>query len=140
LTCKNQSAFFFFSSEVAKGLKRESYGFIFGFNTFLALLFQSILTLCVTDGVGLALDPQTQASIKRDWVFLLSLDINVRFYDSSRYMVDFLACWGRFFRLWRRIVSSSIDREYVFRRQFALDMFHAILPQGTTVQTRRCKI
>ncbi|XP_046445559.1 thiamine transporter 1-like isoform X2 [Daphnia pulex] len=51
------------SSEVAKGLKRESYGFIFGFNTFLALLFQSILTLCVTDGVGLALDPQTQFKI-----------------------------------------------------------------------------
>ncbi|KAK4036389.1 hypothetical protein OUZ56_028448 [Daphnia magna] len=48
------------SSEVAKGLKRESYGFIFGFNTFLALLFQAILTLCVTDGVGLALDPQSQ--------------------------------------------------------------------------------
>lgn len=51
------------SSEVAKGLKRESYGFIFGFNTFLALLFQAILTLCVTDGVGLALDPQSQFKI-----------------------------------------------------------------------------
>lgn len=49
---------------MAKGLKRESYGFIFGFNTFLALLFQAILTLCVTDGVGLALDPQSQVYMK----------------------------------------------------------------------------
>ena len=53
------------SAEVAKGLKRETYGLIFGFNTFLALLFQSILTIAVSDGVGLALDPQTQASIRK---------------------------------------------------------------------------
>ena len=76
--CTNKSNLFFFSCEVAKGLKRESYGFIFGFNTFLALLFQSILTLCVTDGVGLALDPQTQASMKRGICFFI-FDINVRF-------------------------------------------------------------
>lgn len=61
---------------MAKGLKRESYGFIFGFNTFLALLFQTVLTLCVTDGVGLALDPQSQVYMKPK--ITISTDFNVR--------------------------------------------------------------
>lgn len=51
------------SSEVAKGLKQESYGLVFGINTFLALLFQTILTLIVADSAGLALDPPDQVII-----------------------------------------------------------------------------
>ena len=51
------------SSEVAKELKQESYGLVFGVNTFLALLFQTILTLIVADQAGLALDPKTQVNI-----------------------------------------------------------------------------
>lgn len=54
-----------FSSEVAKGLKQESYGLVFGINTFLALLFQTILTLIVADEVGLALNQHDQVLINR---------------------------------------------------------------------------
>ena len=50
----------FHSSEVAKGLKQEAYGLVFGINTFMALAFQTILTLIVADSVGLALEPQDQ--------------------------------------------------------------------------------
>jgi solute carrier family 19 (thiamine transporter), member 2/3 len=50
----------FHSSEVAKGLKQEAYGLVFGINTFMALAFQTILTLIVADNVGLALEPQDQ--------------------------------------------------------------------------------
>ena len=48
------------SSEVAKGLKRKSYGLVFGINTFLALLLQTILTLIVVDKIGFALEPKAQ--------------------------------------------------------------------------------
>ena len=52
--------YFHNSSEVAKGLKQESYGLVFGINTFLALFFQTILTLIVADSAGLALSPPDQ--------------------------------------------------------------------------------
>ena len=45
---------------MAKGLNQESYGLVFGINTFMALLFQTILTLIVADNVGLALGPSDQ--------------------------------------------------------------------------------
>lgn len=48
------------SSEVAKDLRQESYGLVFGINTFVALFFQTILTLVVSDKAGLALEIQTQ--------------------------------------------------------------------------------
>lgn len=51
-----------YSSEVAKGLKQESYGLVFGINTFLALFFQTILTLIVADSAGLALEPTDQVT------------------------------------------------------------------------------
>jgi len=54
---------------VAKGLKQESYGLVFGINTFMALLFQTILTLIVADQSGLALGTKDQVLILK----LLSL-------------------------------------------------------------------
>ena len=51
---------FFFSFEIASHITQESYGLVFGFNTFLALLFQTILTATVADSAGLALDIRTQ--------------------------------------------------------------------------------
>jgi hypothetical protein len=54
-----------FSFEVARHICDDSYGLVFGFNTFLALLFQSILTLIVADDAGLALDPRTQVRTSR---------------------------------------------------------------------------
>jgi thiamine transporter 2/3 len=50
----------FVSSEVAQRISEDSYGLIFGINTFLALLVQTILTLIVADDVGLSLDERSQ--------------------------------------------------------------------------------
>lgn len=46
------------SSEVAKGLKRESYGLVFGINTFLAVTLQAVMTIIFISPVGLALGVQ----------------------------------------------------------------------------------
>ncbi len=63
---KFESVFLFsFSFEVARHICDDSYGLVFGFNTFLALFFQSILTLIVADDAGLALDPRTQVRTSR---------------------------------------------------------------------------
>ena len=50
----------FYSAEVAKHLTEDSYGLIFGVNTFLALALQSALTLIVVSegGLGLKIHPQ----------------------------------------------------------------------------------
>ena len=49
-----------FSFEIASNITQNSYGLVFGFNTFLALSFQTILTSIVADSVGLALPPRDQ--------------------------------------------------------------------------------
>ena len=41
----------------------SSYGLVFGFNTFLALLLQTLLTSVVADSAGLALPPRTQFQV-----------------------------------------------------------------------------
>ena len=51
------------SFEIASNITQSSYGLVFGFNTFLALLFQTILTTVVADSVGLALPPRDQVLI-----------------------------------------------------------------------------
>lgn len=54
----------FGSFEVARLISDDSYGLVFGFNTFVALFFQSILTLIVADDLGLALPPRAQVWTK----------------------------------------------------------------------------
>ena len=61
------------SFEIASSIKQDSYGIVFGFNTFLALGFQvfvyfslfsnvpqTILTTIVADRVGFQLEPRDQ--------------------------------------------------------------------------------
>ena len=48
------------SYEIARHINDESYGLVFGINTFLALAFQTVLTLVVVDDVGLALNIRDQ--------------------------------------------------------------------------------
>ena len=51
------------SFEVARSIRDSSYGLVFGFNTFLALLFQTTLTIAVADeAIGLALPPRQQGA------------------------------------------------------------------------------
>ena len=45
---------------MASRIQPDSYGLVFGVNTFMALFFQTILTLVVADDAGLALPPRTQ--------------------------------------------------------------------------------
>ena len=47
---------------MARSIGDSSYGLVFGFNTFLALLFQTALTVAVADdnALGLALPPRQQ--------------------------------------------------------------------------------
>ena len=54
------------SYEIASNVNQNCCGFIFGFNTFLALVFQTILTITVVDDIGLALCPRNQ--VKRSYV------------------------------------------------------------------------
>jgi len=51
------------SFEIASNITQNSYGLVFGFNTFLALSFQTILTSIVADSVGLALPPRDQFQV-----------------------------------------------------------------------------
>ena len=50
------------SAEVAKHLNDDSCGLIFGVNTFIALVLQTVLTIIVVDEAGLALESHTQVS------------------------------------------------------------------------------
>ncbi|XP_017083787.2 thiamine transporter 1 [Drosophila eugracilis] len=48
------------SAEVARNLQEESFGLVFGVNTFVALLFQSLLTMMFVTKTGFELDPVGQ--------------------------------------------------------------------------------
>lgn len=48
------------TAQIAEHLSRQRYGFVFGCNTFLALLIETILTAIVVDKAGLDVDVQTQ--------------------------------------------------------------------------------
>jgi len=73
------------SSEVAKGLKRKSYGLVFGINTFLALLLQTILTLIVVDKIGFALEPKAQFQVYGIYYVVLgALFLAMTAYNAGR--------------------------------------------------------
>lgn len=49
------------SSEISQRIQDDSYGLVFGLNTFLALAFQSIMTMVVvTSSIGFGLSPRNQ--------------------------------------------------------------------------------
>jgi thiamine transporter 2/3 len=59
--------FFFYVSfsssyQVAKEIRPDSYGLIFGVNVFFALFFQTILTVVVVEPAGLGLPPRSQVN------------------------------------------------------------------------------
>jgi thiamine transporter 2/3 len=81
------------SFEVARNLPSDSYGLVFGFNTFMALAFQSVLTLVVADDLGLALEPRTQVRAKLNQ-FELALCM-ASFVSSSWYTAGTGAAWAR---------------------------------------------
>uniref|UniRef100_A0A0A9Z2L1 Thiamine transporter 1 n=1 Tax=Lygus hesperus TaxID=30085 RepID=A0A0A9Z2L1_LYGHE len=58
------------NSEVAKTINPDSYGLIFGFTTFIALLMQSLLTIIVIEDLNL--DPKTQFLVYGGYFAVLS--------------------------------------------------------------------
>ncbi|XP_014218184.1 thiamine transporter 2-like [Copidosoma floridanum] len=61
------------SFEVAKHLSEDSYGLIFGINTFMALLFQSIMTYIVIDEQCLNLDIRSQFMVYGSYYIVLGV-------------------------------------------------------------------
>ncbi|KAH8420893.1 hypothetical protein KR222_008440 [Zaprionus bogoriensis] len=51
------------SAEVARNLQEDSFGLVFGINTLLALIFQSLLTIIVISETGFALNPVDQYTV-----------------------------------------------------------------------------
>ncbi|XP_037125828.1 thiamine transporter 1 [Syngnathus acus] len=58
--------------EIASSLDMQRYALVFGVNTFVALLLQSLLTLVVVDSVGLGLDIFTQFYVYGGYFALIS--------------------------------------------------------------------
>ena len=83
----------FLSFEVARSIKDSSYGLVFGFNTFVALLFQTALTLAVADDVlWPALPPRRQFVVYGAyWIaigvlFLAIFGVSVARLDGGGYL------------------------------------------------------
>lgn len=54
---------FNFRFQIAVSLSMERYALMFGFNNFVALLIQTVLTVTVVDSTGLGLDIGTQVKL-----------------------------------------------------------------------------
>ncbi|KAK6054025.1 hypothetical protein COOONC_08468 [Cooperia oncophora] len=55
-----------------KGLETASYGLVFGMNTFIALVLQSLLTLVVVSSVGFALAIRPQFLVYSGYHFVVA--------------------------------------------------------------------
>ncbi|VDM80523.1 unnamed protein product [Strongylus vulgaris] len=58
---------------LAHSLETASYGLVFGLNTFVALVLQSLLTLVVTSSFGLALSIRPQFVVYSGYHFVVSV-------------------------------------------------------------------
>lgn len=67
------------SAIVAQNLSDDSFGLIFGINTLLALILQTILTLVVVTDTGLGLDPRAQYIVYGSYFIVLALIYVVTF-------------------------------------------------------------
>lgn len=57
------------SAEVAKGLKEESYGFIFGIVAFTAVILEAIITIIIVSEIGFGLLPRGQVNFIKKYLF-----------------------------------------------------------------------
>lgn len=72
----------YFSAEVAKHLEDDSFGLVFGINTLIALLLQTILTVTVVSEEGLSLTVFEQYTVYAVYFFVLSAIYLVAFIYS----------------------------------------------------------
>ncbi|XP_035712504.1 thiamine transporter 1 isoform X2 [Folsomia candida] len=75
------------SAEVAQGISKDSHGLVFGINTFLALLLQTLLTIVVSDEKGLALDVKQQFIIYGGYFSVLGAAFVLASAWSSAYLI-----------------------------------------------------
>ncbi|EDW84164.1 uncharacterized protein Dwil_GK13288 [Drosophila willistoni] len=61
------------SAEVARNLEEDSFGLVFGFNTLLALVFQSLLTIVVVSDIGLSLNAVGQYTVYAFYFIVVGL-------------------------------------------------------------------
>lgn len=66
--------------QVAVHLSSRCYGLVFGLNTFMALLLETIMTVIVVDKHGLNLDVRTQFAVYGGYFGVLSLPFLVKFF------------------------------------------------------------
>nr|CAD7416073.1 unnamed protein product [Timema poppensis] len=66
------------SSEVAKNIHEDSYGLIFGANTLFSLVLQTVLTLIVMSGNGLALASRQQYYVYGGYFGVLGVVFGVK--------------------------------------------------------------
>ena len=52
----------FYRAQISKSLPRYRYGFVFGCNTFVTLVIETVLTVVVVDRVGFSVNVRTQVS------------------------------------------------------------------------------
>lgn len=63
----------FHSAMVAKKLADDSFALVFGINTLIALLFQTIMTVVIVSETGLKLDPKGQFMVFGAYFIVLSV-------------------------------------------------------------------
>lgn len=64
----------FYRSEVAKHIKPDSYGLIFGFNFFMSLFVMSIFTLLFIQGLIVVIGTKNQVNLTYVERFLLTVE------------------------------------------------------------------
>lgn len=62
-----------FSATVAKNLAMDSFGLIFGFNTLMALIIQTLMTVVVVSGSVFELDPKGQYLVFGSYFLVISI-------------------------------------------------------------------
>ena len=94
------NAFFFFSYQIALHVAVNGYALVFGWNTFLALCLQSLLTLIVVDKRGLQLDDRPQVVFRsKSPITLISWWNNFCVDSISRTRFSKRYAWINFFEL-----------------------------------------
>ncbi|KAE8604719.1 hypothetical protein XENTR_v10014806 [Xenopus tropicalis] len=91
--------------QIAVNLNMERYALLFGFNTFVALALQTILTLIVVDPRGLALDIVTQFIVYGSYFAVIAGIFLVR----SMYLLIPLYCKGPVNHLHRAVTARNND-------------------------------
>ncbi|XP_063242833.1 thiamine transporter 1-like [Bacillus rossius redtenbacheri] len=77
------------TSEVARNITDDSYGLVFGVNTFLALVIQSVIAMAVQSPAGLALPVRAQFAVYAGYHTVLGLVYTIIAFFTALFMKDY---------------------------------------------------